>query len=390
MKKEVSDINNLDPEIGPVVDADGHVLEPADTWEKYIEPKYRDRAIRIARDDAGKEVLLIDNKPMESLRGQLGALGGIELEPGELATRGEYTYADGSPPGGYDPHARLKVLDEEGIDRVLLYPTIGICWEGNVSDGKLATAYTQAYNKWIADFCRTDPLRLVPIAHISLLDPEGAALEVERARKDGCVGIYLSPDVAARGGRSLTDPAFRRFFETAQSLEMPVGFHVVVRDKPAFSDISGSGAESALFFFAFLAIDVMAAFTHMISAGVFEMYPRLKCSVLEAGGNWIAAWLDRMDHKYEVMKNVTPFKLKPSEYFYRQCLISMDPDESMTAQVVEHIGADYVTWASDYPHIDASMGVAREIRSRLSSLPLESQRKVLGENIIRFYGLPES
>lgn len=31
---------------GPVVDADGHVLEPADTWLKYIDPQYRDRAIR--------------------------------------------------------------------------------------------------------------------------------------------------------------------------------------------------------------------------------------------------------------------------------------------------------------------------------------------------------
>ena len=35
---------------GRVVDADGHVLEPADTWLKYLEPSYRERAIRIARD----------------------------------------------------------------------------------------------------------------------------------------------------------------------------------------------------------------------------------------------------------------------------------------------------------------------------------------------------
>src|SRR5262245_7753138 len=28
------------------VDADGHVLEPRDTWQKYLEPKYRADAIR--------------------------------------------------------------------------------------------------------------------------------------------------------------------------------------------------------------------------------------------------------------------------------------------------------------------------------------------------------
>jgi len=374
--------------IGSVVDADGHVLEPADTWERYIDPKYRDRAIRIARDEQGKETLLFDNRPMRSLRGNLGALGGIELGPGGLGAREtDYTYAEGSPPGGYDPHARLRVLDQEGIDRVLLYPTIGICWEGSVRDPGLATAYTRAYNRWIAEFCLADPRRLYPVAHISLIDPDGAVDEVSRARKDGCVGVYLSPDLAARGGRQLTDPAFARFFATVQDLGMPIGFHVVVRDEPAFSEYSGRGPESALFFFAFLAIDVMAAFTYMISSGMFERYPRLKCSVLEAGASWIAAWLDRLDHKYEVMKSITPFKLKPSEYFYRQCLISADPDESMTAQIVEHIGADYVIWASDYPHIDASFGVVKEIKERLSGLPLASQRKVLGENAIRFYGL---
>ena len=35
----------------PVVDSDGHVLEPADTWLKYLDPQYRDRAIRIAQDE---------------------------------------------------------------------------------------------------------------------------------------------------------------------------------------------------------------------------------------------------------------------------------------------------------------------------------------------------
>lgn len=69
----------------PVVDADGHVLESADTWLNYIDPAFRDRAIRIQREDDGREVLLFENKPMQTVRGNLGALGGIELEGGELA-----------------------------------------------------------------------------------------------------------------------------------------------------------------------------------------------------------------------------------------------------------------------------------------------------------------
>ena len=371
-----------------VVDADGHILEPADTWERYIDPAFRDRAIRIAPDDEGFERLWIDNQPMRLLRGNLGTLGGIDLDSGMLGSLAEdYSYAAGSPPGSYDPAARLKVLDDEGIDAAILYPTIGICWEGNVEDPALATAYTRAYNRWIVDFCNHDPSRLHPVAHISLIDPEGAVAEAERARKDGCVGIYLSPDAPARNGRQLADPVYDRFWAAAQDLDMPIGFHVVVRERNAYHHMPAPNVGSALFFFAFLAIDVMAAFTAMLASGLFERYPRLKCSVLEAGGNWISAWLDRLDHKAEVMHRAAPFKLKPSDYFYRQCLISMDPDEGMTAEVVRHIGADYVTWASDYPHIDASYGVVAELKEGIASLDAESQAKILGGNVDRFYNL---
>jgi predicted TIM-barrel fold metal-dependent hydrolase len=94
-----------------------------------------------------------------------------------------------------------------------------------------------------------------------------------------------------------------------------------------------------------------------------------------------------MDHKYEVMSSYTPLSMRPSEYFRRQCLVSADPDETLTAAVVDRIGAEYFVWASDYPHVDASFGVVREMKERLAPLPPESQRLVLGENAIRFYNL---
>ena len=65
----------------------------------------------------------------------------------------------------------------------------------------------------------------------------------------------------------------------------------------------------------------------------------------------------------------------------------LDADETLTAKVIEHIGADYFLWASDYPHIDADFGVVKELKERIAPLPQADQRKVLGENAIRFYGL---
>jgi predicted TIM-barrel fold metal-dependent hydrolase len=377
----------------PVVDADGHVLEPGDMYQNYIDPPYRDRAIRIEVDVRGHENLVMDNQPYqsESMRGNLGAIGGIGMDRTKLLSRGQVTYAEGSPAGGYDPQARLKVMDDEEIDIAILYPTLGIFWEGAVRDPKLATAYTRAYNRWIVEFCRENPKRLYPVAHISLLDPEGAVEETIRARKAGCVGVYLSPDLPARNDKRFDDPAFERFWETVQELEMPIGFHVVVRELPTFYEwtrrLNGKPGPIGLFGHAFLGIDVMAAFTSMITLGIFEKYPRLKCAVLETGATWIGAWLDRMDHKGEVTAAFSPNTRKASEYFFRQCLVSADPDETMIAMMVQHLGADYFIWASDYPHIEASFGVVKELRERLASLPLTDQRKVLGENAVRFYNL---
>ena len=85
--------------------------------------------------------------------------------------------------------------------------------------------------------------------------------------------------------------------------------------------------------------------------------------------------IDRDEHGYEVL------------LIDGQPLISADPDESVTAQMVEHLGADYFIWASDYPHIDAPLGVVRDLKHRLAPLGEEARRKVLGQNAQRFYRL---
>jgi predicted TIM-barrel fold metal-dependent hydrolase len=87
------------------------------------------------------------------------------------------------------------------------------------------------------------------------------------------------------------------------------------------------------------------------------------------------------------MHAFTPMKLLPSEYFRRQCVISAEPDESITAAVAQHLGEDYVIWASDYPHLDATFNVVGELREKIAPLPAAAQRKILGENALRFYGL---
>jgi predicted TIM-barrel fold metal-dependent hydrolase len=378
-----------------VVDADGHVLEPEDLWQRFLEPQWRDRAIRIETDDEGMENLLIDGKTHALVRGRLAMLGGVGMQDDldAILTPGMRRYKDGLVPGGYDPAERLKVLDEEGIDIVLLYPTLGIHWEGHVTEAKLADAYARAYNRYIVDFCSFDRERLVPVAHINLLDVDLAIAEAERARRDGCVGIYLSPDPASRGGRWLADPELGRFWDAVSDLAMPIGFHVVARENesnPLYPYlVNADPAMSGGLISTFLGLEVMIAFSQMLTDGVLARHPRLKLAVLETGSNWLIAWLDRMDHKFEkvVEGRAGAMKMKPSEYFERQCVISADPDETQTAGVIERLGDDKLIWASDYPHIDAEMNVLASLERQIGHLPEASQNLILGGNCLRFYGL---
>ena len=76
------------------IDADGHILEPPDLWETYLEPRYRDRALRVVVDDDGLEALEIGGEPSKlSRRGSpsvLGAMGDPDL--GAIQKDPERTY----------------------------------------------------------------------------------------------------------------------------------------------------------------------------------------------------------------------------------------------------------------------------------------------------------
>ena len=71
-----------------VIYADGHILEPPDLWEKYLEAKYRPNAIRLKVGDDGYEYVEVAGKPAaQTQRGQLGTLGGMGRGAGNSSRR---------------------------------------------------------------------------------------------------------------------------------------------------------------------------------------------------------------------------------------------------------------------------------------------------------------
>src|SRR5262245_2858771 len=118
------------------IDSDGHILEPLDLWDKYIEPAFADRRPRFVIDDNGKERLSVEGKLLGNPRG-IGSLGSVGVRQGAVKLD-SLKYAEGKK-GGFDPHARILDMDADGIDAAFLYPSLGL-FAGAVEDPGLAAA----------------------------------------------------------------------------------------------------------------------------------------------------------------------------------------------------------------------------------------------------------
>ena len=371
---------------GGTIDADGHVLEPAGLWEEYLEGAYRPRALRIQVGDDGLEYLELDGRPSQRTnRGVLGLLGAMgEKNPRPSPER---RYMDHVPYGAGDPKERIDLLERENLEKAVLYPTIGLLWECEVTDPEITLAYQRSYNRWIADFCRDSGGRLVPIAQLSLLDPEGSAKELERAVRDGCRGGFVCPFTHTKTAHGHTD--HDALWAKACELDVPIGIHPTY--EPAWAApvrFRGMGRRREFFYNLMLRQGVQQAFLSFFAFGTLDRFPTLKLGVLEAGSGWIGAFLDRMDAVAETSSGSgLDLEMRPSEYFRRQCFISGDPDETAAPHMIDHVGADHFMWATDYPHPDHPGTWVRALERFVEPLGPETRAKVLGENVRRIYGL---
>ena len=82
-------------------------------------------------------------------------------------------------PGSYEPEPRLRDMDVQGIDQVVISPTDidTYPWLLDAVGGK---AFCKAYNQWAYDYTRADPDRLFFAALLPMQNPQFAVQEVHR------------------------------------------------------------------------------------------------------------------------------------------------------------------------------------------------------------------
>jgi predicted TIM-barrel fold metal-dependent hydrolase len=367
---------------GRLISSDDHVMEPPDLWTSRTDKRHRDRAPRVVREEAA-DWWVCDG--MKLLSFGPGSQAGKRFEaPEKLTPLGR---AEAVRPGGYDPLARLKDMDQDGVDVTVVYPSVAVAIY-HIHDTTLLTPLARAYNDWLADFCSAAPRRLKGIGMLNAEDVPGAVAELQRCAKLGLAGALVQTYLPE--GASYMDPAFDPLWAAAQDMDVPLALHVGAnRPGPEQQMSKGSIRRS---FMATYDHWVRISLGDMVFGGVFERFPRLRMGSIEHDLGWVPYWLDRMDYVYtQKVRRAGDLVFKdgmlPSGFWRRNCFVSFQ-DDALGVRLRERIGVENMLWGSDYPHVESTFPRSRQILDEVLSPCSEDERqRIVCGNAARIYKL---
>ena len=371
-----------------VSDVDIHVVEPRDLWQRYIDPAFAAEAPRFAvADNPERHRLGSGMMVAGSLTSKISGNNRRSPEVGGLFRDNLEEWYSDLIQMGWTPEAQILGMDRQGVDLAFLYPTAALGMLANDDIGpELSLAIARAYNDWLNDFASDNRDRMVHIAMVPLQNPKGA---IEEARR--CAESFGSKGVFMRGeplyGRILDDPVYEELWDELERLDLALGLHQGTHHRlPTL----GATRFSTRFQSHTLShpMEQMSSLVALIGSGVLERHPKLRVACLEAGGGWLPYFLWRFDEQYEQLGAIEApsLKMKPSDYFRRQCWISVEPKEPHIKVLTDYLGEDYTVISSDFPHSDHRPGELKEFAER-GDLPESVIRKTLWDNTMRFYNM---
>ena len=376
-----------------ILDSDMHVFEPHDLYLKYMNTKWGDRVPRAEPRKRHGQVKFKfgDGRPLrvsgiDAIPAAPKTDARVESSPGEAKVAQRY---EKSFRRDYDPVSQLEAMDDEGLDVAVLFRTFPIHCDDSL-EPEYANDLSRAWNNWIADFCKKNNQRLKPSELITLHDIDKAVDETRRAVKElGAVGLSLVPEPS--NGRHIHDRTFDPLWAEAERLGVAVCFHPAAspNQEQVARSLAGHPNDGVLVNVFRNPVELMLAVGKFCAGGVLERFPTLRVAFLEGNCSWLPWLLYRLDERWDLRKEFAgePLSLKPSDYFLRQCFISVDVDEDLVRDVIRRIGNDNIVISTDYPHADSHWPNAIDSFMAVEDLSSESRRKILWDNCARLYGI---
>jgi predicted TIM-barrel fold metal-dependent hydrolase len=361
----------------PIISADSHITEPPNAYIDYIDPKFRDRAPHMVRDDRKGDLFVIEGLSKPIPMGLVAAAGKPANELTAFGVKFEDLHR-----GGWDPEARMADQDRDGVSAEVLYPTVGmmLC---NHRDYDFKKACFDAYNQWIANYCSAHPDRLIGVGQTAMRSVEEGIEDLSRIKNLGLKGVMMS------GNPQLEDydsPIYDPFWEAAIDLGLPLSFHILTSRDDAIGRTRGPKLNS------FLSIirgnqDIIGM---LILSGVFERHPRLKMVCVEADAGWAPHYMYRMDHAYDRHRywlTAGTISKMPSEYFRENIYLTFQ-DDWVAFKMKDMCNFRRLMWANDFPHSDSTWPWSQELlKKHTANLNEEEKNQILHDNVAELYHL---
>lgn len=378
-----------------MIDADTHVVEPADLWTSRISAP--DGAVPHVRfDDARKRQAWYIGDEFVSFA-PAGATAGFREPPPAAPTSFEEAH-----PATLDVEKRLGVMDDEGVYAQVLYPNVGGFGSGaflKIGDVGLRNECVRAYNDWLVEWAAPDHDRFVPIAALPFWSVDACVAEVERAHRIGHKGLLFTgkPDVWW-GAPHLADPYWNPLWEVAEALALPINFHAGGGDPNVdwlrhgyhgMPSRTRYTANSVAIFFG-----TAQTITDLIFGGIPERHPDLAFVSVETGIGWIPFLLECMDYQFvenDVRSSSPELTLLPSEYFHRQVYACFWFEQAAPQRLLDVIGVDNVMFETDFPHPTSLWPpetARRQATTCMGDVAPDVQEKILWRNAARLYKVP--
>jgi predicted TIM-barrel fold metal-dependent hydrolase len=384
----------------PVFDADNHLYETRDSLTKFLPDQYK-RAIDYV-EVRGRTKIVVRGQISEYIPNptfEVVARPGAQEDyfrhgnPEGKSRREIFGEPMRSIPAFREPEPRMQLMDEQGIDRALMFPTLASLIEERMRDEPdMCHAVIHSLNQWIHEtwtFDYEDRIFATPV--ITLPVVEKAIEELEWVVERGARAVLVRPAPAwgYRGPRSPGLPEFDPFWEKVVEHDVLVAMHSSDSGYERYTnDWMGSNSEMLPFepqAFRMLSQwrPVEDAVAALICHGALSRFPQLKVAVIENGSSWVAPLLGNLADTYKKMPQ--DFLEDPVSVFKRNIYVSPFWEEDLVA-LADLIGEDHVLFGSDYPHPEGLADPASYV-NQLEGAPEHVVRKIMGGNLASLMGV---
>ncbi len=388
----------------PIFDADNHMYETVEAFTRHLPKEYAGYIKYVEVN--GRTKIAINNKISEYIPNPtfnvVAPPGAQEIEF-KLKNPSSRSAADTveltpppryirSLPGFFGPDARVSLMDELGIDRSLMWPTLASLLEERLIDDPRAThVVIHALNQWMHEewtFNYQDRIFPTPIITLPIVDKAIEELEWVVERGARVILIRPAPVPGFEGRRSFALPEFDPFWKKVEEADVLVGLHASDSGyQRHLNEWEGHHGE----FLPFVGYSGFSAIVHgdsreifdtvasIIGHGLAHRFPKLRFAPVENGSAWVRPMLQRLESLYERTPHV--FAEDPIAMFKRNIFVHPFHEED-TSELVDLVGVDNVIFGSDYPHPE---GMADPITfvDELENLTHDDQAKVMGGNLGR-------